>query len=500
MGIAQLQLVSYGKENEYFNLNPSITFFRQVYKKYTNISNEILPQYFRASPNFGRRLSTKISKNSDLIKDISIYFELPDIPISSHSILPANIKQFAWTNSIGFAIINYIDLEIGGVHISRHYGDWLNIAYETSIQHDLGYDKNIGKNITLLTDYSMGKQNYKLYIPLSFFFNDSIEGGFPLISIAKQDIEIHVELNDFSQCYKQSPTHYFEIDSFICLFANNEIISQNVDGIKSAGTFVYFDIPTKRVYYNLLYGTFIIPPNIGNIKYNITGNITGFITQPSLTTLIIKDENYFNTNFPALKDAYILVNYIYLDTDERWYFLNTDLEYVVPLVSSTIEKDITGLNCLYSLKLVNPHKVLYWRAQLNSNVIINDGFNYSSLPITEHDEPLIQNNKLLINSIPRNEIYNNEFYTKVQPHINHIFGNIYGSHKMQNIYMYSFGFNPLKYKPEGTMNFSMVDDATLQLSLNKLVSYSNSINIRAYGLYYNILVIKNGNCSMKYFL
>ena len=66
--------------------------------------------------------------------------------------------------------------------------------------------------------------------------------------------------------------------------------------------------------------------------------------------------------------------------------------------------------------------------------------------------------------------------------------------------MFSFGFNPLDYNPQGTMNFSMVDDAIIQLNLNKLVNYTNSINVRAYGIYYNILVIKHGNSSMKFYL
>ncbi len=492
MGFGLLIIASIGIENCYFNTNPSITYFKKIYKTDTNISNENLPQYFRSSPNFGRRLSTRIAKNSDMIKDITIYFELPDIQPSNHTTLPDGIKQFSWANKIGFAMIRYIDLEIGGVLISRHYGDWLNIQYETKWNDDEGWKKNIGNNVTLLTDYSNGKSSYKLYIPLSFFFN---EIGFPLISISKQDIEIHVELNDFSQCYKQTPTHYFEIDSYVCLYKKDEVITQNVDGSKSGGTFVYFDINYKRVYYNKLYNDFLIPSstNSNSTKYNITGQTSGFYSQPKVGSIIVKDEDYFPSVYPALKDAYILVNYIYLDSDERWYFLNKEIQYIVPLVSNVLEKDITGINSNYNLKLVNPHKVIYWRAQFNSNLNINDVFNYSSLPLTNNEEPLIQSSKILINSIARNEIYNNEYYERVQPYINKTFSN-------RNISMFSFGFDPLNYNPKGTMNFSMVDDAIIQFSLNKLVNYTNSINVRAYGLYYNILIIKNGNSSMKFYL
>jgi hypothetical protein len=492
-GLGKVILVSIGKENLYFNSNSSITYFKKNFRDYcVNITNEILPQYFKSSPTFGKRLSTKIAKNSDLIKDITVYFELPDIQPSQHSSLPENIKKFAWTNKIAFAMIKYIDIEIGGILVSRHYGDWLNIQYETTKTQDYGWEKEIGKNVTILTDYTNGKSSYKLYIPLSFFFNNEVDIGFPLISISKQEIEIHVELNDFDQCYKETPTNYFEIDSYVCLYIKDEIIKQNVDGVKSAGQFVYFDINTKRVYYNKLYNDFLIN-TVDNLKYLITGKISGFSIQPKVNTIIITDENYFPSIYPALKEAFVLVNYVYLDSNERWYFSNNDLEYIIPLVSNVLEKNINSINSNYNLKLVNPHKVLYWRAQLNSNLYINDVFNYSSLPYTDNEEPLIQSNKLLINSIARNEIYNNEYYERLQPYLN----NCYST---KNINMFSFGFNPLNYNPAGTMNFSKVDDAIIQMNLNKIINYNNSINIRAYGVYYNIMVIKNGNSSLKYYL
>ena len=495
MGLGTLILQSNGSEN-IFTSEPSITFFKKVFKQYVNISNEILPQYFKSSPTFGRRLSTKIAKNSDMIKDMTLYFELPDIMLSNHSTLPDNVKKFAWINKIGFGMIRYIDLEIGGILVSRHYGDWLNIEYETTSSNDKGWDKNIGKNITILTDYTNGKTSYKLYIPLTFFFNNNVDIGFPLIGISKQDMEIHVELNDFTQCYKETPTNYFQIDNYVCLFIKDEIIRQNVDNVKSMGEFVYFDIYTRRVYYNMIYNDFLIPITISNTisnKYNIIGDKSGFTTMPSINSIIVKDENYFNTVYPPLKDAYLLVNYIYLDTEERMYFMNNELTYVVPLVSNVIEKNVTSVNTNYTLKLVNPHKILYWRAQLNSNLNINDVFNYSSLPLTEQEEPLIQSSKLLINSIARTELYNNEYYEKLQQYMNK-------TYSTKNISMFSFGFNPLEYEPHGTMNFSMVDNAMIQMSLNKIVNYNNSINIRAYGIYYNILIIKNGNSSMKFYL
>ena len=424
---------------------------------------------------------------------MTLYFELPEIPQSNHSSLPPGIKQFAWASKIGYAMIKYIDIEIGGILISRIYSDWLNIYDMMTTQSN---NKPNDSVLEALSFYTNGKKSAKIYIPLNYFFNLSNDLALPLVGFSKQDIKLHLELNDFSLCYNESPNNYFTIDTFICLFQVNETIRQNVDGSKSGGVFIYFDINTKRVYYNMLYNTFLIPTNstINMSKYNIIGDNSGFITIPSTNSIVVQDESYFTTiQQPAIKEAYLLNNYIYLDSDDRWFFQNTELEYVVPIVLNVLQKDVTSINSNYKLLLINPIKILIWRAQLDSNVVINDVFNYSSLPLTVNDEPLIQSNKLIINSISRCEIYNYQYYTYLQNYINKYISN-------DNIYQYSFGLNPMQLNPEGTMNFSMMDDAYIQLTMNKLVNFQNTINVSGYGIYYNVFVIKNGNSSMKYYI
>jgi hypothetical protein len=491
MGLGLLLLASVGSENNIVSRNPSITFFKKVYQNTTNISNEVLPQYFKSLPNFGKRMTVNISHTADLLYEMSLFFELPDIPKSKHSILPDGIKKFAWANKISIAMIKYIDLEIGGILVSRHYSDWLNIFNELYISTS----KIKNAHDSSLYDYTNGKSRKILYIPLSFFSNLSTSLALPLVSLGKQEVKLHLELNDFSMCYNESPTNYFTIDTYICLFKENEIIRQNIDNNKSAGKFIYFDINTKRIYYDSLYNSFLIPSNLTVInKYQITGDTSGFSVVPSINSIIIKDESYFYTSPPVLKDAHLLVNYIYLDREERWFFMNNELEYIVPIILNVLDKDITSINSNYKLQLINPHQKLIWRAILNSNILINDHFNYSSLPLTTNDEPLIQSNKLIFNSIQRCELGNYQYYTVLQNYINKT-----NTHK--HIYQYSFGLNGNnKLMPSGTLNFSMIDDSYIQMNLNKLINYQNTINVKAYGIYYNILVIKNGNSNMKYYI
>ena len=109
---------------------------------------------------------------------------------------------------------NGIDIYFGPVGILRNPGQAEKLGFITSEQRSRfpSFDRiNSSQyytvnNIQLTTkSYNLGKSS-----------ND--------VSISKQIIEkatirwkgVEVELNDFTQCYKESPTHYYEIDSFQC--------------------------------------------------------------------------------------------------------------------------------------------------------------------------------------------------------------------------------------------------------------------------------------------
>lgn len=489
MGLGQIILATYGKENCILSNKPDITFFKKVYNYNYYISNETLPQYFKSTPTFGRRVTVKLSKHGDLISNITLFIELPELPQSKHSVLPTGVKKIAWVKKIALALIKYIDLEIGGRIVSRHYSDWLNIDYLFNSKQD-GFHYIIGDTVDIITNYTDGKKSYNLYLPLKFFFNTDINQAFPIISIPKQDIKIHIEFNSFNNCIKEQPTHYIETNDNICLFNQNEIIRQNVDGNITIARFNYFDVSTKRIYFEQIYNTFTIP-TIDNTKYKITGDTSLFSITPKVSSLIITDEKYIYNNEPIIKNAYLLVNYIYIGSNEQWFFTNNTINYLVPLINTVLEKDMININNIYKLTLTHPTKLIVWRAILRSNIDIKDYFNYSAYPLLENDEPLITNNKLVINSTPRCEIDNYEFYTFFQNYIN----NFYHS---EHIYQFSLGLKSKEQNEYGSLNFSKIDDVYLNLTLNNIVNYKNLINIKAYSIYYNVYEISNGTSSFKF--
>ena len=53
-------------------------------------------------------------------------------------------------------------------------------------------------------------------------------------------------------------------------------------------------------------------------------------------------------------------------------------------------------------------------------------------------------------------------------------------------------------EPRGSMNFSKVDQATLELKLAQGVSYFNPVKFRLYATNYNVLIIEEGIVDLKF--
>ena len=62
-----IQLVAYGPQDIFLISDPQITFFKIVYRRHTNFSTEVIPQFFTHAPDFGKRVTCILSRNGDLI-------------------------------------------------------------------------------------------------------------------------------------------------------------------------------------------------------------------------------------------------------------------------------------------------------------------------------------------------------------------------------------------------------------------------------------------------
>lgn len=287
MGGGLMQLVAYGAQDIYLTGNPQITFFKIVYRRHTNFAIETVEHTFVGNIGFGASLSAKISRNGDLVNKMYLRVVLGAVDLSVTN------SNFAWVRRVGHAIINQVEIDIGGTKIDRQYGTWLDIWYELSRkeEQETGYAKLIG-DVPELTNYdSVNKEQYELFIPLQFWFNKFVGLSIPLIALQYHETTLLVD------------------------FANIE------DLVVTDGTL-------------------------------------------DLTTI-------------ALVDATLLVNYVFLDTEERRRFAIVGHEYLVEQIQFNGVESVLIAESNYVMDFNHPVKEVIW-AMRNGNYSSGQRFVYYS--------------------------------------------------------------------------------------------------------------------------
>jgi len=184
-----MQLVAYGAQDVYLTGNAQITFFKVVYRRHTNFSQETMEHPFNGNVDFGRKASVEILRNGDLAADMYLKVVLPRVANPSTS----QNNKFAWVRRVGYAMIKNVELEIGGSKIDKQYGDWMNIWYELThaASKDRGHNEMVGdvEELTRLESHPAGdttnktiKAQTELFVPLYFWFNRNNGLALPLIA------------------------------------------------------------------------------------------------------------------------------------------------------------------------------------------------------------------------------------------------------------------------------------------------------------------------------
>jgi hypothetical protein len=70
------------------------------------------------------------------------------------------------------------------------------------------------------------------------------------------------------------------------------------------------------------------------------------------------------TELPAMKDCYLLIDYVYLDSEERKRFAQASHEYLIEQLQFTGSETLNGSNQKYRLNFNHPSKYLVWAPQL----------------------------------------------------------------------------------------------------------------------------------------
>jgi hypothetical protein len=524
-----IQLVAVGIQDEFIIENPQITFFKMVYRRHTNFTTEPIAHFFTDKPKFGKKVTCVISRQADLIRKMHLVIVLPSIPkFKDENNDEDVIKKFAWVKKIGFALIKEIEIEIGGTIIDRQFGDWLNIWNELNQPDRKEISKMLG-DVKQLTEFSNGKKMYKLFIPLQFWFNRITGMALPTVSLENNHVKLHLEINSFSKLHVTTPTHYIDVKNDFVNFKKQEYLEQEVDGIKSLARFVHFDPILKRMYFQRISDNKFIT-STDKCKHKnkliIRGLTSKFEAHPQID---VCEKRYRNNSVDfgniEIKDAFLLVEHIYLDSEERQKFSEINHEYLIEQVQFNGEHSVDSAHQMFKLGFTHPVKELFWVTQLGlvTKSRINDHFNYTDslinggLGCTENcfecyeDEcadvctytcsakdrivkkgrNMIKRGTILFNGKERVSLRDNEYFSWIQPYQHH------SNSPSVGVNSYSFALEPEKHQPSCTANLTKLDDVRLKLEVSPS-AIKRDLKLRVYSISYNVLRISAGLCGLVF--
>ena len=439
-----IQLVAFGAQNILLNGNPSVSFFKKVYKTYTNFAMESMRVVCDKSYiqyNDSTTLIAKIQRNADLVQNIYFSFELPEIRkiITKNAESQITGEDFRFVKNLGETMIENYYIYIGGSIIDRQYGEWLHIWNELSIESSkrYGYDKMIGNipEIYLpdpfhrLANDSIQIEKQRLFIPLTFWFNRSPGLALPLIALQYHEVEIHIVLRPYKE-----------------LFTINES--------KPSGWSDYFDSAILDI------------------------------------------------------NPYLEVNYIFLDTDERNFFATNVQDYLIEQtnqiqilnVNRFATSELTLQNPVKEIIWVFKRNDV----ELGNNWFEYIDYDYQDVrEYREGGECMCENYtrekeimtkaKFIFNGIDRFEEKDSAYFNLVQPYQHHTVIPKTG------IYVYSFSLYPENFQPSGSCNMSRINKIQLQTETSSIpVDQSYKYDMFVYVVNYNFLRITAGLAGLSF--
>ena len=202
MGGGLVQLAAYGSQDVYLTTNPQITYFKAVYRRYTNFAMESIQQLIDGNINFGGNITIVIARNGDLLGSIVLQFNLPNP--ADYILNASTYDYFGWIQGVGNHLIVNVSIEIGGQQIDEQYGKWMDIWSELNLSNSQvsGYGNMVGKNFTQSSwqpydaSYEPGS---KIFVPLLFWFCKNPGLAIPLIALQFHEIRIKMQLNTFQK-------------------------------------------------------------------------------------------------------------------------------------------------------------------------------------------------------------------------------------------------------------------------------------------------------------
>ena len=192
-----IQLVSNAESTPFLTGNPQITFFKSLFKQYSNFYITKIEQQINGNPDFGKTIDCLLSKSGDLLKNIYLDITLPDLDKTS------NVSWYGYTNNIGCNIIDNIVFKINDIVIDKIYGDSIDIYNNIYGEDNTDLVLEYNSEFSLRNNYnSIPIEKRHCYIKLPFWFSKNTGSALPLIALNNSNINIDIEFKKLKHVVK----------------------------------------------------------------------------------------------------------------------------------------------------------------------------------------------------------------------------------------------------------------------------------------------------------
>tara|TARA_B100001093_G_C26834227_1_gene1017596 strand:- start:229 stop:1920 length:1692 start_codon:yes stop_codon:yes gene_type:complete len=366
-----LNLIAYGNQNIIMHGNPTKSFFKTKYVKYTNFGLQKfrIDQFGQTNLSLSKpsNYTFKISRYGDLLMDTYLVFTLPKIwsPILKYNDTEYRPYQFKWIKNIGTEIIKEITFTIGGHIIQKFSGSFLkNIVERDFNSKKEAFNIMIGNHNDLIdpANFSNRDNNYpnafrnedndtsgcepsipetQIYVPINTWYNFLSTTALPLICLQYAELEINFTLRPIEELFVIKDVAYDANQNEVTCYENIPYIQ-------------------PKQSQNELYGFY------------------RFINEPPVRDISINFQ-YKDTRMSSNFDVHLMTTQCFLDNEERSLFAENSQEY---LIREVHEYDFEKINKSNKIKLESYGLVSNWMWYFQRNDVFkrNEWSNYSNWP------------------------------------------------------------------------------------------------------------------------
>lgn len=441
-----MELVAKGQQDEdLIDINNKSSLFDYDIEKKNKYTKGDTMFYSQGSLNWGNTVRFNIEKQGDLLYGLYVKIKLPKLSVSNLENIPTqdeldfNSKyRVMYTDYVGNVMVEKASLYINGLLIDELYGDYMQVYTDLYIS-DWNRKAMLGLD-DVLNNPNLKIESEIIYVPLRFTFCTDQRKPLPLIALQNSEIYVDIKLREFHDCIS------------VLEIVNNEYIHSDVrhktvqlEEIGLLSSFYYVDLEERK--------------KLATSEFEI------LVTQTQIRTQEINTQST----------------------------LEIDFNHVV--------KDMIFF--IQPTKHIKYGEYFNWSSKMK--YLPNELKNISQTKLWELEpqKHLLNRARMLFNGIERIEWRDHKYYYFLQNYEN------YKNTLESYVYVYSFNIGPTKDSNYSGCNFSRLSNAQLQIvsNSNNFVVDTNPITrypvydsyiLKCYATNYNVLIIKNGVCGLKY--